>query len=44
MSEVVAIMTGATEPGATGYEQVIKDAEREDPAHVAEALKAAKQE
>jgi fructose transport system ATP-binding protein len=44
MNEAVAIMTGATEPGATGYEQVIKDAEREDPAHVAEALKAAKPE
>jgi fructose transport system ATP-binding protein len=39
MSEVVAIMTGAAEPGAVGYDQVVKDAEREDPAHVAEALK-----
>ena len=39
MSEVLAIMTGATEPGAHGYEQVIKDAEREDPGHAAEALK-----
>ena len=29
MNEVVAIMTGATEPGAVGYEQVVKDAERE---------------
>jgi fructose transport system ATP-binding protein len=28
MNEVVAIMTGATEPGAVGYEQVVKDAER----------------
>ena len=28
MSEVVAIMTGAAEPGAVGYEQVLKDAER----------------
>src|SRR5215216_5768057 len=28
MSEVVAIMTGAAEPGAVGYEQVVKDAER----------------
>jgi hypothetical protein len=37
-------MTGATEPGSTGYEQVIKDAQREDPAHVAEALKAAETE
>jgi fructose transport system ATP-binding protein len=44
MNEAVAIMTGATEPGSTGYEQVIKDAQREDPAHVAEALKAAKTE
>jgi fructose transport system ATP-binding protein len=26
MNEVVAIMTGATEPGAVGYQQVIKDA------------------
>jgi fructose transport system ATP-binding protein len=40
MSEVVAIMTGASEPGAAGYEQVIKDAQR-DPDHAAEALKAA---
>jgi hypothetical protein len=39
MNEVVAIMTGAAEPGAVGYDQVVKDAEREDPAHVAEALK-----
>ncbi len=28
MNEVVAIMTGATEPGAVGYEQVAKDAAR----------------
>jgi fructose transport system ATP-binding protein len=39
MSEVVAIMTGATEPGAAGYEQVIKDAERSDAGRTAEALK-----
>ena len=31
MNEVVAIMTGATEPGAVGYEQVVKDAARKDP-------------
>jgi fructose transport system ATP-binding protein len=28
MSEVVAIMTGATEPGAHGYEQVVHDSQR----------------
>ncbi len=39
MNEVVAIMTGATEPGAVGYEQIVKDAERADPGHAAEALK-----
>jgi ABC-type sugar transport system ATPase subunit len=44
MNEAVAIMTGATEPGATGYEQVMKEAEREDPAHAAEVLKAANPE
>jgi fructose transport system ATP-binding protein len=44
MSEVVAIMTGATEPGAAGYEQVVKDAEREDPGHVGEALKGIKED
>jgi len=43
MSEVVGIMTGATEPGAAGYEQVIKDAGREDPGHAAEALKTVKE-
>jgi fructose transport system ATP-binding protein len=43
MNEVVAIMTGAAEPGAVGYDQVVKDAEREDPAHVAEALKTTKE-
>jgi fructose transport system ATP-binding protein len=31
MNEVVAIMTGATEPGAVGYQQVVKDATA--PAH-----------
>jgi fructose transport system ATP-binding protein len=41
MNEVVAIMTGAAEPGAHGYEQVIKDAQRADVAHAAEALKSA---
>jgi len=39
MNEVVAIMTGATEPGAVGYDQVVKDAARKEPAHVAEAIK-----
>ncbi len=39
MNEVVAIMTGATEPGAVGYEQVVKDAERTDAGHVADAMK-----
>ena len=34
---------GSTEPGAAGYEQVIKDAEREDPGHAAEALKTVKE-
>ena len=29
MSEVVALMTGAAEPGAVGYDQVVKDAERQ---------------
>jgi hypothetical protein len=43
MNEVVAIMTGAAEPGAVGYEQVIKDAAREDPQHVAEAFKTTKE-
>ena len=42
MNEVVAIMTGAAEPGAHGYEQVIKDAQRADVGHAAEALKSAK--
>ena len=39
MNEAVAIMTGATEPGAVGYEQVVKDAERSDAAHAAATLK-----
>jgi fructose transport system ATP-binding protein len=39
MNEVVAIMTGATEPGAVGYDQVVKDAQRADPGHAAAALK-----
>jgi fructose transport system ATP-binding protein len=39
MNEVVAIMTGAAEPGAVGYDQVVKDAERSDARHVAERLK-----
>ena len=43
MNEVVAIMTGATEPGAVGYEQVVKDAERADAAHVADAIKTVKE-
>jgi hypothetical protein len=42
MNEVVAIMTGATEPGAVGYDQVIKDAQRADVGHAAEAFKSAK--
>jgi fructose transport system ATP-binding protein len=43
MNEVVAIMTGATEPGAVGYDQVVKDAARKEPAHVAEAMKTTKE-
>jgi fructose transport system ATP-binding protein len=39
MSEVVAIMTGATEPGAVGYEQVVKDAERAEKGHAAAVLR-----
>jgi fructose transport system ATP-binding protein len=38
MTEVVAIMTGATEAGASGYEQVVKDAARSDPKATVEAL------
>jgi fructose transport system ATP-binding protein len=33
MNEVVAIMTGATEPGAVGYEQVAKEQKREPAGH-----------
>src|SRR5215210_6871784 len=33
MNEVVAIMTGATEPGAVGYEQVAKDQKKETAGH-----------
>jgi fructose transport system ATP-binding protein len=39
MNEVVAIMTGAAEPGAVGYDQVVRDAKREDAGHAAAALK-----
>jgi fructose transport system ATP-binding protein len=39
MNEVVAIMTGAAEPGAVGYEQVVKDARRADPGHASAAVK-----
>ena len=39
MTEVVGIMTGATEPGAAGYEQVVQDASRANPDHAAEALR-----
>jgi fructose transport system ATP-binding protein len=35
MNEVVAIMTGATEPGAVGYDKIVEDAKREDPAKLA---------
>jgi fructose transport system ATP-binding protein len=42
MNEVVAIMTGAAEPGAVGYDQVIKDAERAEKGHAAKALESAK--
>ncbi len=33
MNEVVAIMTGATEPGAVGYDQVAKEQKREPAGH-----------
>jgi fructose transport system ATP-binding protein len=33
MNEVVAIMTGATEPGAAGYDQVAKEQKREPAGH-----------
>jgi fructose transport system ATP-binding protein len=40
MNEAVAIMTGATEPGTHGYEEVVKAAEgRHDAAETAKALK-----
>src|SRR5215211_6686534 len=42
MNEVVAIMTGAAEPGAVGYDQVVRDAKREDAGHAAAALKTTK--
>ena len=31
MNEVVAIMTGAAEPGAVGYDQVVKEAGAHGP-------------
>ena len=44
MNEAVAIMTGATEPGAAGYEQVVQAAEgKHDAAQTAEALKASEE-
>jgi len=43
MNEVVAIMTGATEPGGVGYEEVTKDAEREASGDVDETLKPVKE-
>jgi fructose transport system ATP-binding protein len=39
MNEVVAIMTGAAEPGAAGYDAVVAEAKRGDPEHVAGAVK-----
>ena len=39
MNEVVAIMTGATEPGAVGYDKIVEDAGRETPEHLAKTLK-----
>ena len=39
MNEVVAIMTGATEPGTAGYDQVVKDAERQDRARASEPVR-----
>jgi fructose transport system ATP-binding protein len=39
MNEVVAIMTGAAEPGAVGADQVLKEARRGDVEHAAQALK-----
>jgi fructose transport system ATP-binding protein len=44
MNEAVAIMTGATEPGAAGYEQVVKAAEGgHDAAETAATLKASEE-
>jgi fructose transport system ATP-binding protein len=39
MNEVVAIMTGAAEPGAVGADQVLKEARRGDVGHAEQALK-----
>jgi fructose transport system ATP-binding protein len=44
MNEVVAIMTGAAEPGAVGADQVIKEAQRADAAHARQALKSGNDE
>jgi fructose transport system ATP-binding protein len=44
MNEVVAIMTGAAEPGAVGADQVLKEARRADVAHAEQALKSTKDE
>jgi len=44
MNEVVAIMTGAAEPGAVGADQVIKDAQRADVSHTTQALRTSKDE
>jgi fructose transport system ATP-binding protein len=38
MNEAVAIMTGATEPGTHGYEQVVHDAERHGAKDTSETL------
>jgi fructose transport system ATP-binding protein len=43
MTEVVAIMTGATEAGATGFDQVVKEAERSDAKGTVEALEELKE-
>jgi len=43
MNEVVAIMTGAAEPGAVGYDQVVKDSQRAEAGHAAEALNTVKE-
>jgi fructose transport system ATP-binding protein len=39
MSEVVAIMTGATQPGAHGFEQVVHDSERKGARDTAAVLR-----